>query len=403
MVDRIDGGSQFQQSIPQGKAANTGAEGQYQGQKVSHKPDAASMIADAAEEMSFGASEKVEKKLSKRKIGSKGGAKSSAMEQAELYLKKLPDLGGSKKLQQFCDHLKKQGDLSPGQLRQEAGKFFKDSSHQFAALSFAGETIGSEAEQQGLKQNLKTALTELLKEHGPSVRAGMNISETAGRFAEKGLGDIGQLRDFYRETVLKHDGINDTYRDILDNMDYFICKVCRHTCSAAESAKCPACGADTQSLLYNEEEFLKRVDFLLKSVGCDLGSEGSSIEPARLKKVIDDLYQVEVLGNLHRNCKDILAKMQQQFNSTTGTFPPDLIKNILDGMQEQWIREDHILRLVRKIHIPDIEGQIYFVREFKELVRLIPLKIYDDPETRDNFLTAIQDALDSVIEKEEEA
>ena len=77
MTDRIDAGIPFQPtpSGAEGAQPSAGSAGSYRGQQVTHNADVMSLIADAAEELSFAASEKVEKKLSKRKIGKKAGMK----------------------------------------------------------------------------------------------------------------------------------------------------------------------------------------------------------------------------------------------------------------------------------------------------------------------------------------
>ena len=120
MTERIDSSVHFNQSLGRtNESTLRSTEGQYRGQKVA-KLDIQSLIADAAEEMTFSASEKIEKKLSKRKIGREAGVKSRAMQQAEAYLKKLPDNLTKEKVQAFVDQLKKQGNVSPKQISQKA-------------------------------------------------------------------------------------------------------------------------------------------------------------------------------------------------------------------------------------------------------------------------------------------
>ena len=45
---------------------------------------------------------------------------------------------------------------------------------------------------------------------------------------------------------------------------------------------------------------------------------------------------------------------------------------------------------------------IAFLREFKELARLVPLKAYADLQQRDGLVDAVQFAMDQAIEREEE-
>jgi type III secretion protein W len=372
MPDRIDANLQFHESLPRaGDGPAGGAVGQYRGQQVTQKTDIMSLIADAAEELTFVASEKVEKKLAKRKIGKKAGMKSSALERAEFYLKRLPDLGRPEKLQQFLEHVKKQGAMSPRRLMEEAGKFFKDISHQYAGLSFAKEMIEQEGGQEELSASLKGALDECLKAHGPEIKAGLNMSEIARDFSEQGLGKVQGLRDFYRDMVLKYEGFNETYRSILER--------------------------------YGESGFIQAKDFLIKAVGADLQSQGPSVSPVELKRVIDDLYQLEALGNLHRDCSALLEKLGKGFGIKSEITPQDLMGRIMALKEEQWITGNSIEGIVQSVGIRDIETRIYFLRELKNLVRDIPLKVYGDTESREKFLDAVQEAMDKAIESEEEA
>ena len=67
------------------------------------------------------------------------------------------------------------------------------------------------------------------------------------------------------------------------------------------------------------------------------------------------------------------------------------------------MKDEAVMRLVSDTGIKDIQAQIYFLRELKTLVRNIPLKVYDSPETRENLINGVQEALDRTIDIEEEA
>ena len=141
MTERIDSSVHFHQSLDRANESTPRtAQGQYRGQKVA-KLDIQSLIADAAEEMTFSASEKIEKKLSKRKIGREAGIKSRAMQRAEAYLKKLPDNLTKEKVQAFVAPLTQQGNVSPQKLLQYAKDSFKEQSHQFAGLLYARKIL----------------------------------------------------------------------------------------------------------------------------------------------------------------------------------------------------------------------------------------------------------------------
>ena len=80
----------------------------------------------------------------------------------------------------------------------------------------------------------------------------------------------------------------------------------------------------------------------------------------------------------------------------------DLLQTILEFQQNKWLRPEDIKAFSVKLGIRNIGHEINFLREFKELVRAIPLKGYADPEQRQRFLDAIQLALDDAIDREED-
>lgn len=369
MVERIDGPTQTHQTISE-TAGPRGLSGQFRGEQVAQKTDLMSLIANASEELTFSISERVEKKLAQRKRGDRAGQKTTAMERAEAYLKKLPDIGKAEKLQQFLEHLKKKGVLNAKQLLEEAKDFFKDVSHQYAGLAFARETLEEDDKKHPLIGALKEAMDTAMAENGPQIRAGFNISETAETFSQKGIGETQSLRDLYRNKVLKYEGFHETYQSILDT--------------------------------YGSDKLPDAVSYLIKAVGMDMSSKGPSISSPELKLILDDLYQVEVLGNIHKECGGLLQKIENEFGTKPDISPSEMMKQIMNLKQERWLKPDDVLKLLQNAGIQDVEAQIYFLREVKNLIRDIPLKVYEESETRDKLLDAVQEALDMTIDKEDE-
>ena len=88
--------------------------------------------------------------------------------------------------------------------------------------------------------------------------------------------------------------------------------------------------------------------------------------------------------------------------ANAGLRGSDLLKTVLEFQQNKWLRPEDINALSVKLGLSEIGHEINFLREFKELVRSIPLKAYADPEQRQRFLDAIQLALDDAIDREED-
>lgn len=255
-------------------------EGVFKGQTVVEL-DQHSALSNAAEEMSFAAAEKVEKRLAERKAGSKERLKLSAGELADKYVNMLGQSTPSNKLHEFLDRLKKQGaNADESSIRQLAREMFQDVSEQYGALAFAEEALQAEGGQEELLQKVAQAKDSLLKEAGPAIRAGLNIAADVLSFSKQGLEQLEKLRDLYRFAVLGRQTVSDMYQAIMGR--------------------------------YGESRFNQALDFLIQAAGHDLdaGGLGPSMEAAHLETAVNNINYVQQLGNLHRVLADLIDKVK---------------------------------------------------------------------------------------------
>ncbi|MBW2067606.1 MAG: type III secretion system gatekeeper subunit SctW [Deltaproteobacteria bacterium] len=365
-TQRIDGGTGirdiYQESKVTGEILQKGV---FRGEKVQVKQDATSLIADAAEELTFSAAETVEKKIEKRRISKE--RKSDQLKQIEKLLKTIPDIN-KKELLEWCERIRKNPPQSSKDLLDLLNEDFDDVTHQDLALSVLEELLSKEGDDELLKA-VRSAKNLLEAEHGAEIRAGLNISVTAQSFSQQGLGKTSELRDFYRSTVLKYEGLTKTFESILEN--------------------------------FPDKNFLEAVNFLIKAVGSDLHSKGPSIEPSELKIILDDLYHIESLGNLYRKCDDLLNRTVKGFGLKLKTTSKDIVGHILKLKDASWLTSSQIEELPSKLGIKNLSAQIYFLQGLRETVRLMPMKLFSDNNLRLNMLDRMQEAIDALIEREE--
>ncbi len=79
-----------------------------------------------------------------------------------------------------------------------------------------------------------------------------------------------------------------------------------------------------------------------------------------------------------------------------------LMKEIIPLKDQRFVDGSKILTIVDRFGIQDLEAKIYFLRELHSIVRKLPLKIFSDDQSRFRLLAALQDALDTAIDEEEE-
>lgn len=255
-------------------------EGSFKGQQVM-QTDASTALADAAEEMTFAAAEKVEKKLSERKAGSKESMRLSASEIADKYVNMMGDSQQAHKLHEFLDALKAKGQkASEKDIRDMAKEQFADVSEQYAAIAFAEEALANEGGHEELLQKVSGAKEALMKESGPAIRAGLNIASDVLSFSKQGLEQMDKLRDLYRYAVLGRQTVSDMYQAIMTR--------------------------------YGETRFPQALDFLIQAAGNDLDANalGPSMEPAHLESAVNNINYVQQMGNLYRVLSDLVDRVK---------------------------------------------------------------------------------------------
>jgi type III secretion system TyeA family effector delivery regulator len=59
--------------------------------------------------------------------------------------------------------------------------------------------------------------------------------------------------------------------------------------------------------------------------------------------------------------------------------------------------------MMDRLGVVESEVKIYFLRELSAILRQLPLKVYASPDDRLRLINGLQEALDEVIEEEEDA
>ncbi|WP_295405686.1 type III secretion system gatekeeper subunit SctW [uncultured Thiocystis sp.] len=343
-------------------------EGQYRGERVVSMPDPQSLLQDAAEEMTFQHGEKAEKSLARRHVrdGDQRGQK-TGLNPVQQVLGKLGDLKKNV-LEHTLQILQRMRHAESFELRQQVREHLPEPAHQYAALLALAARLREEggvpADQVARAEQ---ALRELEELHGPEIRATLNIAEIADEFSQTQLGDLRTLRATYRDAVLDASDLAATFKTLKDR--------------------------------YGDSELLQAIKYLLKALAADLGADGPSIDRAKLNTLLNDLYRLELLTGLLEDC----ATLVDRYRAPGLEFQPtDLLGELLAFQVQTWLRPESITPLPGKLGVRELSTEINFLREFKELSRLIPLKAYADSEQRPRLLDAIQQAMDSAIEREED-
>lgn len=347
------------------------ARGSFRGERVEHVRNPTAELQDAAEELTFAEGERVEKKISQRKLRSGRLERSAAVEQAEKYLREVPDLERKQKLSDFVKRALERGSQADAQaLLGSAREFSDDATHQFLALTHLREELG-EAPDPALGDAADEALATLESEHGPAIRAGLNVSAVAGEFAGTQIGDVQELRDFYRDVVLDCEDIQQAYQRVVED--------------------------------HPGKSFEEAVRFMLKALGADLAANTQSVSKAHLSQIMDDMYQLKSLNTAHEQCEDLVRRVRRNYDAAPSAGAArDLLGELLEAQGRAWQGADAFTGLPQKLGVHGDEAGIYLLQGFKELVRFVPIKAFGgDATVRDRVMLAVQEALDVAIDNEE--
>ena len=373
MSDRIEN-SAFRQPRPGidpgGPPVPPGQVGSWQGEALrAAEPDAARMLADAKEELTFAHSERMERKaMRERNVSVPGQAQVERIEQIrelQAWGERLPDLDQDA----VADFLEKAGrDRADAQtLLRQARERFGDPSHAFAALKMLEQRLRAEgAPGSAIVAEARAALLEA---EGPAVRAGLNV--TAVAFAESGQdrGEAAALRDLYRQVVLGKPSPAAIYRAILEH--------------------------------YGADDLPDRLRFLTRALGDDLAAAGPSVEPAQLRETLEGLSGLRVLDTAHERC----ALLARRVGKLCGTTPPvtEVMRALLTLTEQTSHGPGTVSGIPARLGVPErrLDASILLMSEARAVITLLPVGIFRDQDTRFAVMRSLQEAMDGLIEREE--
>lgn len=335
--------------------------GSWNGRDVTPNTDILSLLADAAEELTFSAQETQEKKIAERKLVEESNPL-DAFEKVEKLIQQLDDINKND-LERLLEAIK-QGTKNSEDL-QKALQQFPDPTHKHAALTYMKEQLQGDANTE-LRSLVETALNELMEHEGPAVRAGYNI---AGVDHGGLAGDAGALRGLYRGTVLDYESFSQAFDKLVDQ--------------------------------YGADDFPKALGFLIRALTADMASTTPSTTMPQLKGIMDDLYQLEVLGNFFRDSESLLDRLEKLFGRKMRATPRDIMSPILRLKDERFVQDSQITATMPFLVTSDAACDVQFTQGIKDNVRKLPHKLFHDGEKRHNLLDALQSVLDAAIDREE--
>ncbi len=347
--------------------------GVWRGANVRVDDDSDDVLTDAAEEISFSHSEHVEsRKLEERELEEPEPLELPAIDSILAYLEATGQEDPQERLKQFVDELKRKAsqdrDSDPGE---EARHGFGDVTEQYLALSFAAQELAGSESYGALSDKFRTALQELDDEFGPVY----------GRIS---------IRSAPRESSARATRV----RSLPSRAPIGT------RCSAGRTS--PPCSKERWSASARRTIALPSNISSRRSATISPRCGGSSVQPARLNAVLQDLYSMEVLATMLEGCQKLIAKMATQHGVTAPTAG-NLMQDLAGASGERWSNSSRFAAIADKYGATSPSSRVAFLGAVKAVVRDLPLKVFADADARSNVLDAAQGALDAAVTLEEES
>ena len=348
------------------QAETHAASGSFMGNSVVQVPSPESLLADAAEELSFSADTTDDFELEERKERDK--IRESEEERVKLYQELMHEAGKSEELNQMRDSLRNRADSR--RALDKVREYFPDPSDAWAALKQMQEELRAEGADEALLEDVGAAIAELEEKEGPAVRAGVQGALAARGFAD--LGGSDGMRDFYRRTVCEFSTVNEVFAHVLETY-----------------------GGD----------FERAMDFLFSALSADIAADTPSMGVRHLESVHENLGKVRLTQSAYRLCE----KMMERWENVHGVKMREgsltamgLLGEIVDLRTKRFLSSAQIEGILAKACAPDIEREVLFLQELLNTTRNFPVALFDDDQGRMKVLEAVQEAVDKAVEREDE-
>ena len=354
--------------------------GLMQGQVV-QQLDQASVLANAADELSQQFSSKVEEKtLRERRLGTAGKSPLLQRDQIQALLQALHDGDHNDELrQQALLALGRRILRDPSQTRQEVARHSGQASEQYLSLLEVAQllqegALGPDVGHRALEA-VQDAAAEIETEHGDAVWADINTVQAAQDHAANTNEPAAahSFRQTYRDAVLGAADLSGTLRHLLQ------------------------AHKDRQGAA-----FAQVLDDMVKAIGLDLAATRPSRDPVRLQALVSDLYHLGVIATVIDACN----ALGQALNATYGTpvLQASALTSDLAGLSsERWVDAARFDSLARQ-HQCDAPAscRVAFLKGVRQAFTELPLQIFSSADSRQSILDAAQLALDRAIDLEEE-
>lgn len=324
-----------------------------------------SLLANAAEELTFAVDTTKEFELEERK--DRDREDSAIKRRVQLYQDLMHEAGKTKQLDVLKDSL--QAKAGKEHALREALRNFPDLTDAWAALQSALEECEQDpAVGEEITTGIREAVAELESQHGAEIKTGLQGALSAKGYEEAGSAD--SLRDLYRQTVFDFESPLHVFRYVQENY---------------------------------AANFGKAMDFLFAALSGDIASDSPSMEKTHLEYVHQNLGNVRLLQSAYVQCEALTGRWENVHGvKNSGLSAMGLLGSFTALRDIKYLGAMHIEDIAKTAKAPDIEREVLFLQDIMGMLRNFPVKMFDDEQGLQKVMDAAQQALDKAIEREDE-
>lgn len=257
-------------------------------------------------------------------------------------------------------------------------QFYPDPTTADDVLRFLLETTVGD-----LKKIVEEAREEHLARHSREIKAGQNIAAEVAKYTGEGLGAPKSLRDMYRDITGNPREPLSLFQELSDRFQY--------------------------------KELRKVLAFLFHSLGADLKSQGPSIPPGLLSRLLAEVRSLQAILGVYQFFRNRMKLINYLFKRDGIEVPKSLTfemlsKQFVSLLQERYPTQDKVLQTASKLGIEKwLLAKIIVFSQLRDAIREVALnQMYRSLQHRDELynaiielLEALEDELDELIDKEE--
>jgi type III secretion protein W len=346
------------------------------------RPDLASVLSDAAEELTQALSTKVQERKLKERMAS-GELRPNGLSRTQMA-EMLETLAGEQKpgdegsgrspAERAIEEVGRKIRERPNLARQHAREQGGSASEQYLLLMEVAERLseGRLGPDPGGRaaEAAREGAAELYAEYGKEIHADLNTYSAVRNLSGA---DAAQFRSEYREVVMGEATVADTLRRLVDMVP------------------------DGQ-----HDRFDQVLDMMREALGLDLAAARPSGDPVRLQSLVTDLAHMKVIRTVIDQCAEISANLTRRHGLEPPVSATRMTRELLALTSDRWVDSSRVSRMADDLGATEPpEATVHLLTGARNALRELPVQVYSSADARQTLLDAAQSALDHAIDREE--